>query len=50
MTKKTLKTFTVEYLQVLDENGKCDAKLMPKLSPKQLVELYGLMVLCRRFD
>ena len=50
MTKKTLKTFTVEYLQVLDENGKCDTKLMPKLSPKQLVKLYELMVLCRRFD
>ncbi|MBI3037255.1 pyruvate dehydrogenase (acetyl-transferring) E1 component subunit alpha [Candidatus Woesearchaeota archaeon] len=50
MAEKVLKTFTVKYLQVLDESGKCDAKLMPKLSPKQLVELYELMVLCRKFD
>ena len=50
MVEKVLKTFTVKYLQVLDEKGKCDTKLMPKLSPKQLVELYGLMVLGRRFD
>src|SRR3989338_6407276 len=50
MASKVLKTFTLKYLQVLDENGKCDARLMPKLSPRQLVELYGLMVLARRFD
>ncbi len=50
MPEKPLKNFTVKYLQVLDENGKCDTKLMPKLSPKQLVELYELMVLSRRFD
>lgn len=50
MVEKVLKTFGVKYLQVLDENGKCDKKLMPKLSPKQLVGLYSLMVLCRRFD
>src|SRR3989344_7747003 len=50
MASKVLKTFTLKYLQVLDENGKCDARLMPKLSPRQLVELYGLMVLSRRFD
>lgn len=50
MVEKVLKTFSVKYLQVLDEDGRCDKKLMPKLSPKQLVGLYSLMVLCRRFD
>ena len=50
MPEKLLNTFTVKYLQVLDETGKCDARLMPRLSPRQLVELYGLMVLSRRFD
>ncbi|MBI2581164.1 pyruvate dehydrogenase (acetyl-transferring) E1 component subunit alpha [Candidatus Woesearchaeota archaeon] len=50
MAEKILKTFSVKYLQVLDENGRCDKKLMPKLSPGQLVELYELMVLGRRFD
>src|SRR3989338_7069307 len=50
MAEKVLKTFGVKYLQVLDEDGKADKKLMPKLSPKQLVGLYSMMVLCRRFD
>lgn len=50
MPEKSLKTFAVKYLQVLDENGRADKKLMPKLSPKQLVGLYELMVLSRRFD
>lgn len=50
MVEKVLKTFSVKYLQVLDEDGRCDKKLMPKLSPKQLVDIYSLMVLCRRFD
>ncbi len=50
MVEKVLKSFGVKYLQVLDENSKPDARLMPKLSPKQLVELYSTMVLCRRFD
>ncbi len=50
MADKVLKTFKVRYLQVLDENGKCDAKLMPKISSKQMVGLYELMVIARRFD
>lgn len=50
MVDKVLKTFSVKYLQVLDGDGRCDKKLMPKLSPKQLVGLYSLMVVCRRFD
>src|SRR3989338_10315486 len=50
MVKKIIKSFDVEYLQVLDENGKADKKLMPKLSDKQIKELYELMVLCRTFD
>ncbi len=50
MVEKVLKSFNVKYLQVIDEAGKADAKLLPKLSPKQFVELYELMVLCRRFD
>ena len=50
MVKKIIKSFDVEYLQVLDENGKADKELMPKLSDKQIKELYELMVLCRTFD
>ena len=50
MVEKAVQSFKVNYFQVIDENGKADARLMPKLSAKQLMELYELMVLCRRFD
>ena len=50
MVKKTLVKFEVEYLQILDENGKCDEKLMPNLSKEQIKKLYELMILVRAFD
>jgi pyruvate dehydrogenase E1 component alpha subunit len=50
MVKKVIKNFEIEYLQVLDENGNADEKLMPKLSAKQIKELYETMVLVRTFD
>ena len=50
MVKKVIEKFEVEYLQVLDENGKVDEKLMPDLSKKQIKELYELMILMRTFD
>ena len=50
MVKKVIKNFEVEYLQVLDENGNADEKLMPKLTDKQIKELYELMILGRTFD
>lgn len=50
MTKKTIEKFSVEMLQVLDEKGKLDKKLEPKISKEKLVELYRLMVLSRVFD
>ncbi len=50
MVKKVIEKFEVEYLQVLDENGKADEELMPKLSDKQIKELYELMILMRTFD
>ncbi len=50
MTKKVIKEFKVEYLQILDEKGKCDEKLMPKLSKDQIKKLYETMVLVRTFD
>jgi len=50
MVKKVIRDFEIEYLQVLDENGNADEKLMPKLTDKQIKELYELMVLGRTFD
>jgi len=50
MTKKVLKEFKVEYLQVLDEEGNCDESLMPKLSNDEIKKLYEMLVLIRVFD
>src|SRR3990170_1551779 len=50
MPKKTIKTFHVEWLQVLDERGNCDEELRPPLSDKEIQKLYEWMVLARAFD
>lgn len=48
--KKVIQKFEIEYVQVLDEDGKVDKNLMPKLSEKQIKELYETMILVRAFD
>ncbi len=48
--KKVIQKFEIEYLQVLDENGKVDKENMPKLTDKQIKELYETMILVRTFD
>ena len=50
MTKKVLKEFKVEYLQVMDENGSVDEALMPALSDDEIKKIYEMMVLVRWFD
>lgn len=50
MPKNVVAKFQVSYLQVLDENGKLDKKLEPKLTTDQLKELFRLMVLTRTYD
>ena len=50
MTSKIIKEFQVEYLQVLDEEGNIDNKLMPKLSNSDIKKIYELMILTRVFD
>jgi pyruvate dehydrogenase E1 component alpha subunit len=42
--------FTVSYLQILDEEGKADPKLEPKLSKDDLIKLYRAMFLGRELD
>ncbi|MBZ0273339.1 pyruvate dehydrogenase (acetyl-transferring) E1 component subunit alpha [bacterium] len=42
--------FKIDYLQILDENGKVDAKLDPKIPKDELLRLYRSMVLSREFD
>ncbi len=50
MPVKSLGTWEVTYMQVLDETGKVDKKLEPKLSSEQLLKLYRTMVLSREGD
>ena len=50
MVTKVLAEFDVKYVQVLDEKGQVDPKLMPPLSDKQIIQLYELMVFARIAD
>lgn len=50
MVEKIVARFEVKYLQVMDENGKVDSKLMPKLSDSEIISLYKNIVLTRVFD
>ncbi len=50
MPTKVIQKFGISYLQVLDEDGKVDEKLEPKLSKEQLLKLYRVMLLARRTD
>lgn len=50
MPRKVLDSFSVEWLQVLDEKGAVDRKLMPALSGKEMLFLYERMVFSRALD
>src|SRR5204863_369792 len=50
MPKKTVQSFSVEWLQILDENGNCDEALRPSLSNDEIKKLYEWMLLARIFD
>ncbi len=50
MPKKTIKSFNVEWLQILDEQGNCDEQLRPTLTDKEVQKLYQWMVLSRALD
>lgn len=42
--------FEIKWLQILDENGKVDERLMPKLSKEQILKMYEYMQTARTFD
>jgi pyruvate dehydrogenase E1 component alpha subunit len=48
--KKEIANFKTEYMQILDENGKVDDKLMPKLENETLKKMYEYFILTRVFD
>jgi pyruvate dehydrogenase E1 component alpha subunit len=47
---KTVASLEVQRLEILSPDGKVDAKLAPKVSDKQLLEMYRLMFQIRAFD
>ena len=47
MPYKPKYTFEVKYLQILDEKGTFDAEHMPKLSEKELGDLYLWLYITR---
>ena len=50
MPRKTVYEGKVEYLQILDETGRADEALEPRLSNEDLDRMYRLMVTTRVFD
>jgi len=50
MPIKKVGSFSISYLQILDENGNVDAKLEPDLSHDDLIKLYRAMFFAREVD
>ena len=50
MPRKQIAKFSVQYLQILDENGKVDTRLEPDLGQEQVVSMYRWMRLAREVD
>jgi pyruvate dehydrogenase E1 component alpha subunit len=50
MPRNIVERFSVEWLQVLDEDGNCDEELRPALSDDDIKKLFEWMVLARTFD
>ncbi len=50
MPRKKIQSFSVDYLQILAEDGKVDAKLEPDLSDDDLRKLYRAMLASRKLD
>ncbi len=47
---KTIQRFTIERIEILSEKGEVDKKILPKLSDKQIIEMYRWMSITRAFD
>ena len=50
MPKKILGKWSVSWLQILNDSGKADQKLMPRLSAQDIKSMYEHMVFSRVFD
>ncbi|GAB4488595.1 MAG: pyruvate dehydrogenase (acetyl-transferring) E1 component subunit alpha [Thermodesulfovibrionales bacterium] len=50
MPEKIIATCSIRRIEVLDESGDVDERLMPQLGPAELLRFHELMVLSRAFD
>ena len=51
MTQSTIKTCSLDYIQVMSQDGQIDKDLYPEgLTEDQVKEMYHLMVLLRTMD
>lgn len=50
MPRGIIAEFSIDHVQVLDEDGEVDENLVPELPDEQLMAMYRLMKLSRRFD
>jgi len=50
VAKEIVQSFQVEFLQILDEGGRCDEDLLASLGEKEIRGFYEWMVLIRTFD
>ncbi len=50
MPRKTIAEFKIDWLQIMDEKGNVDKKLMPKIKKDKILKMYKAMITARRFD
>ncbi len=50
LRRRVIEKFSIEHLQILDENGNCDDELRPLLNDKEIQRLYEWMILARTLD
>lgn len=50
MPERTIATFTIKRLEILDDKGNADERLMPSLEEVDIRRMYELLVLSRTFD
>jgi pyruvate dehydrogenase E1 component alpha subunit len=50
MPREPIAKFQIDWLQILDENGNVDRKLLPKIPSQTMLKMYKAMLTARKFD